>query len=618
MKITKTIFKAFLAVVAMAGIASCSSEDYERIGAPGNAQVYFSKDNSGEFLLEENQNAIEVEVERYNTAGELTVTLTPNDETGLFTIPTTVTFADGQAKAKVPVTFDFSALTPDTPYEFTLAIDKAQTSEYADGAKTFVVKYAPWTDWVPFGWKYPATVSKDLSDAEQFAAWETIYAEASSYNELAKDGEKGLPVFTYNTYYGGDGPQPVFIRQSALNPSQAQLMLYDWGSGIDLVINWDTDNNEYPFTFDQTYFTNNSSYGAVYISDAYYYWNVVRKLTGEEYAKEAFPCKFDEENGRFTFHIAYYVSAGTFGDGEETLQLPGYEKADYSLSITDNGLLGGKNLGRVFDFQLGADVASVKYAAFKGELTEDEVAAKAEEIFDGSVESVLTKESGNKVLMGEEGTYTLVAVIYDADGARVGAEYITYEIAPVGAESWTPIFVGDYTYTSLFGDYDEETDQDIPFVDEDLVLFNSDQNPNLYKIEHWGQDVDYCFTMTDEGEIHVLDQYTGFSYDGYGDFYVMETIDALGTDKYGVSSYDPSKGLFTFANCYYYGTKVYDVALETYQLTAKAQAAVRKAMAKAKATPKNVSKPVRKSNLKMKKAMKVNQAKMVPAARKLK
>ena len=109
MKVNKYLFKAFAATMALVGLASCSSDDYDMVSAPNTKQVYFSNNVSSEILIEENQNKVEIEVLRCNTKGDLTVELGVVDTTAanLFTIPSTVTFADGDSVAIVPVTFSF-------------------------------------------------------------------------------------------------------------------------------------------------------------------------------------------------------------------------------------------------------------------------------------------------------------------------------------------------------------------------------------------------------------------------------------------------------------------------------------------------------------------------------
>ena len=108
MKLNKTITKALLAIMAFAGLASCSSDDYEMAGKPSNAQVYFSNESDADFLLAENQNSVQVEVKRVKTEGAQTVNVSATDESGLFNVPSSVSFEDGKNTAMLTINFNFS------------------------------------------------------------------------------------------------------------------------------------------------------------------------------------------------------------------------------------------------------------------------------------------------------------------------------------------------------------------------------------------------------------------------------------------------------------------------------------------------------------------------------
>lgn len=561
----------------VAGFASCSDDNYEGAVKPTNSQVYFPNENSTEYLLAENQASVQVEVRRIKTDGAVSVPVTASDPSGLFTVASTVSFADGEASAYIPVTFNFSSLEVNKDYAIDLKLD-TETSSYGDDETTVTIKYSPWTEWEPYGWDYPSTV-------ETFADWETAYANASAYSDIAKGGVDGLPVYTYAGYYSGTGAQPLFYRESQLDNTKAQLMLYDWGSGINLTINWDKTTDL--FTVEQTYLTSNSNYGSVYVADRYVYWHDYR---GQDVTKEqVLNTSFDKENGLFTFALSYFVSVGYFGDGNEYLQLPGYTKIDYSLTLEDGGAYqNGNTLGEVVGMTFGADVASIKYAAFAGNLSAEEIAEKAEGIFSGEIASTSTVESGNKViLVDDEGEYTLVAVIYDKEGSRVGTESLVFNYKkPTAEETWSALYVGDFVYKLAFTDENGD-----PVTDSGLTLYQSDSDPTRFKIEHWGYDVDFTFTMNSDGSVLVDHQATGATYKG-ASIYVDDLVTITGGTSYGQSSFDASTNTFNFA--VYYGaegmTGTFGYGYETFTLTGNAAKAVKMAMkAAAKAAKLNVA-----------------------------
>lgn len=410
MKLINKLSIALMALTTLVGTPSCSSDDYEMVSKPDNAQVYFSNENSFEYLLAENQNTVEVEVSRVNTEGALTVNISATDESALFSIPSSVTFEDGKSSALLPITFDFNALTPDHAYVLNLKL-QGETSVYGDEEVDVNIKYAPWSQWAPISDDYP--------------------------------------TYTYTQYASGTYEQEVYCRESMLNPSLAQLMLVDWFYGVNLIVDWDKAKNILSVA-PQFSGANHSDYGAINVADGFTYWTEIR---GKDVSFEDYQSYYDKNTGQFKLNLAYYVSAGAFGIGYEILQLPGFEQKDYSLNAKIGGSYqNGNDLGIVINLTMGEDVASMKYAVFASTLDAEEIKTKADGIFSGDIESIYTTENGNKlILVPEEGDYTVVVVLYDADNNRVG-EDIAIGInvtAPTGAETWSPLFIGDYEYTLL-------------------------------------------------------------------------------------------------------------------------------------------------------------------------
>lgn len=529
MKLINKLSIALMALTTLVGTPSCSSDDYEMVSKPDNAQVYFSNENSFDYLLAENQNTVEVEVSRVNTEGALTVNISATDESALFSIPSSVTFEDGKSSALLPITFDFNALTPDQAYVLNLKL-QGETSVYGDAEVDVNIKYAPWSQWAPISDDYP--------------------------------------TYTYTQLVSGTYQQEVYYRESMLNPSLAQLMLVDWFYGVNLIVDWDKAKNRLSVAPQYSGY-NHSNYGAVNVADGFTYWTEIRDKEG---AFDDYVSYYDEGTGKFMLNLAYYVPEGAFGIGYEILQLPGFEQKDFSLNVKVGGsYLNGKDLGIVINLTMGEDVASMKYAVFAGTLETEEIKAKADGIFSGDIESTYTTENGNKViLVPEEGDYTVVVVLYDADNNRVG-EDIAIGInvtAPTGAESWTPLFTGDYEYVLFFGSEEE------PEYDEGLTLYVNDKDPSLYKIANWGNGVDFVFSMDEDGRVLVQDIFTGYTHPKYGDVFVDDVFDYTGSDEYGVSYYNSEEGTFYFNLVYYVEAGEFGVGYERFKLTASAQASM--------------------------------------------
>lgn len=570
-----------MAIMAVAGLAACSSDNYDMAAVPTTEQVYFSNESASEILLEDGQSTVEIEVSRVKTEGSLTVNLTAVDttEAKLFSIPSSVTFADGEATAKVPVTFTFSSLVADNPYALDLTL-MAETCAYGDAQKQVVIKYAPWSEWAPLGWDYPADIAGMASG--QFAAWEAAYAAyaAGGYENDALIVDGDLPAYTYAQYMSGTYAQPTFMRQSMLEPAKRQIMLYDWFNGVNLVIDWNTETGMFAIAKQNTGYYQSTYSEYVFVADTYTYWKDIR---GDETIKpEDRPCSYDEEAGRFTFDVTYFISQGYFGTGKEYLQLPGYVQKDYNVGIVDNGAYQStKLLGEVFSMTLGADLSKIQYAAFAGELTDEEIAAKADGMFAGDIECTTTSESGTKVvLVDDKGDYTLVVVPYDAEGNRLETMTVAFTVLPPsGEKTYTALYTGDFTYTQWFT-YDDGT----PYVDEGLILSQCEQDDTKFRIENWGNGTNFTFTMLANGSIQVDDQEIGDTHPNYGTVYVGDITTYTGSTKYGVSSYDKATGVLSFNTIYYCAAgKFTDPGIETFELKGKAASAAKRALAAAQA-----------------------------------
>jgi len=114
-----------MVVATVAGFASCSDDDdYVPAVMPGNAQVYFSNAQESTVNIVEDQTEFDVLVLRQDTEGELTVNIQANDPSGIFTIPSTVTFADTEATANLHITYDFADIEGNVRYPISLKIDE--------------------------------------------------------------------------------------------------------------------------------------------------------------------------------------------------------------------------------------------------------------------------------------------------------------------------------------------------------------------------------------------------------------------------------------------------------------------------------------------------------------
>lgn len=178
-----------------------------------------------------------------------------------------------------------------------------------------------------------------------------------------------------------------------------------------------------------------------------------------------------------------------------------------------------------------------------------------------------------------ETTYYVRPYIYMVNGSYAAGQATSFTTAEPPAESWTPRFVGTYTYAFYWeGD------------DEGLTLYKKDQDDVTWKIEHWGGDVDFIFTVDENGKVAWEPFWIGVTDDSYGDIYCYD-MNAL----YGDEQFDPGYcdgSTFYFPAGYrvsagWFGYPEGEVLFETFNLTGYAETKDRKPVKKA-SSPKVV------------------------------
>lgn len=487
--LNKNIFAALLALPMVAGLTSCTEEvDYSAAEVPTTAQVYFSKDDVKTISLTDGQSSFDVNVYRMDTSSDLTVPVSATDASGLFQLPSSVSFASGKSVATMTVTFDFDDLTPDTGYDIVFNLNE-QTSEYGLSSTTLTVKYAPWSEWELFG--------------------------------------DGTGTYTYTQFFSGDDPErPVYKRASLLNPTQAQFKVEGVMYGVDMIIDYDASTGSCKIA--ETYIGyDHASYGSVYIADAGTYWVDIRQ--SEEATYDMFPSSFNEETGLFSLYVAYYVGAGYFGYGYEYLQLDGYTQYDYSLTLSNAGHYldpaGVDNA--VVHILKGADVATYKCALFEGALNAAAVEQAAADIVAGTVEAEMVTESGYQAFpLDTDGKYTAVAVAFDADENVLSTASLTFEFMPVGMEDpWVSLGMCAYTedcITTFFG---------VENLTYSVEVLEHSSKPGLYRLVNpygaaypYNEEGDYDTTQSyyleidaqDPEGVYINSSATGMNW-GYGE-----------------------------------------------------------------------------------------------------
>jgi len=131
--LNKYIFMSFVASLAF---AACSDDYNYSVGKPaaGGEEVYFSEDvqDNSNVVMALTDNVIKVTVVRNNSNGSVTAPITSYaSNEGVFTVPSTVTFASGEKEATIEITTS-EAMKPFVTYSLSLIVGEEYTNPYKE------------------------------------------------------------------------------------------------------------------------------------------------------------------------------------------------------------------------------------------------------------------------------------------------------------------------------------------------------------------------------------------------------------------------------------------------------------------------------------------------------
>ncbi len=118
---------------------------------------------------------------------------------------------------------------------------------------------------------------------------------------------QGVGTFNYNFWWEGSEEGYVLYQR---DDQKDTYKIEDWGAGIDFMFTWDKATNEC-VVLEQYIGVDHDSYGPVYIVEGAQY--------GASFAEKT--SYYDSETKTFHFYPVYFVSAGHFGQAEETFVL---------------------------------------------------------------------------------------------------------------------------------------------------------------------------------------------------------------------------------------------------------------------------------------------------------
>lgn len=587
----KLIRLSYLALVGIlaAALSACSSDfDYTGAAVPAN-QVYFSNTEPSTIQIDKNAGSFNITLHRVDSVGELNVplTFTPG-EGNIYTVPASVTFADGKKTADIKVTFDPAAAKYGSYTGGTIAISGSDIDNtYGLSSYTFTAGATEWADFdenKSFG-----SYREDLMTTF-FKVDNVVYNVKMQKSIVNKGMYRMVNVYGKAYPYNEDGD-------------------YDTSKDYYWVINatdpdhvyFETYNSEMAWSYGQVTFT---SMVALYLSKG----NTLDAI------KKAKPELFGTlKNGIITMPVqSMRISMSKLNDGAWypgnangmlAVALPGYTIADYNVAAAYKGRFTDatdQDYAR-FTLTLGSDVASVKCALASSGDDLDKVATG---ITDGSVKSVSATADGDIELpYTDSGDYTLVVVAYNADGAVVGTYTVAQKLksSKETVEQFTDIASGTFTIgaedmstlvsKTAWGLLLQQT------TTQEAVLSQSQSDPTHFKLTPFlSEDSKYALTFTVDanGNIVVDGVETGVSLDA-GMLMASDIVTYFGADTNngkavaangGASTYDSANNLYTFVLFYYIGDSAYGLEKETFKVESTGAKALANAIAKAKRAAK--------------------------------
>lgn len=401
MKSIKIFFLATVAIVA--GLfTACSDDDFKAGPEVDGAQVYFPENVTTQHSISDDVSSIAIPVKRIAKDEALTVAVLASDESGLFTIPSSVSFAAGKETSELLITFDRTKLEDGKEYPLSFLInDEDNTTPY--GNRSLDITVMPWP-WVKMGTgKFREGWLSDVFTGNMFEIDVTVHSHKSKEGIYMVEEMLGWPYMT--EFFGAT--QEELSEQFSYTPSNividcsnaTQVTIEEQWSGI-------TENS--------------NGYGNFMIASAEPGTLVNGVIT---FPKDGLTAKLVGLDREFPAN-----SQGTF-----RIMLPGAEIVDYTLSAVYDGMkvsADGETASAVIDFTYGADVTNIRYVLVENELTEAETATLVAAIADGSAENINElqdftvggeKVSAEAVLPGA-GTYTVVALPLDKAQKPVSGE----------------------------------------------------------------------------------------------------------------------------------------------------------------------------------------------------
>ena len=543
--------KLFLGLLGLAGFvaSSCSSSDDYQWATASGEQVYFSNELPSTQEISFDASSFTIPVNRVNTSSSITVPVTIESDDDFFTAPASVSFAAGEAKANLVISYDPEKLAYDDYKTVKLTIGSEYSTPYGNATYTFKGGIASpyvslgkgtYVDNYYFGESASVTI---MQNQEQ----KNVFRIMAPYKNITGGGDDYLEVMVVKP---GDTFRGVTVTQSDL------VVFGDFNTGYHHS-SYDADIKLYhPSAFQSTSAESN--------------WLNNKVLAYQEDGVTP---------GQIQLAPWYYMDGvggwnATTESGAIVITFPGYAPKDFSAVMEYQGVMSavdGKAYATI-NAVLGADATNVLAAVVDASADAEAV---ADALAAGDLEGAAVQNGLNFVEIPEGLTGKLQVVIAVIDGDAVKAiETAIFEYYGGGKNPWESLgvaLVTDNLFITMYSP-DGETTFD-PQVIECEIQENTEE-PGLYRLVNlFGFYGDEGYTptnievnATDADAVYVPYQQTGVddgdgmtyicTYGGYMaqkyDVAILKEYGYMGTLENGVITFpkfdldenDPSQGYF--------------------------------------------------------------------------
>ena len=401
----KKFFKIFaVAALACATFVACEQEfdSYDPAAMESTAQVYFSKDAATTINIL-GEESVEIPVMRAVNGTGVTANITATvdaEYADLFTIPTSVAFADGETSTSLVITFDPTKLTYGTKYPISLQIAADMITDYGKDVINLTLDYPEPLKSLGMGLFTDDAMGPLFGYSAETFEVEIIENTVNPnvlYAKNAYGGQYWIDVFGAPDSFK-DMPDS-YLEFDITDPNKVQIKKQSLGVNLGYGTN-------YIFTD----YTGKSEFGT--FKDG-----IISFPVGTVY--------IEDDDGAYAMN-----RSGLF-----RLVMPGVELADYSLSLIANGtkVVDGKAYP-VVDAIFGADVAQMTMAVLEGHyqnmesvwsqvpalIEAGQVKAVTVDAYDQTVEEDKDSEVARMSIVGPEaleaGIYTAFVIPVNADG----------------------------------------------------------------------------------------------------------------------------------------------------------------------------------------------------------